>query len=218
MYELNVHAAHSQNIIEKVRNAIAQSFSHISVTTKLSCTSNLTIEWQALSSATLIASQSTLGIMERRHQDWFDDNAADIRSLIHNKNYARDALLRKQTSRTLHGRFSSTRATVSRKLRWMENNLWARKAAQIMSYANINVVMNFYDALKGVYGPIRLSMHPVRRTAKLQVLTTSLLRSLSLVGVLYIGSCMIFSLTAGLLSVSTAVEKCQHYSCIQAKG
>ena len=44
--------------------------------------------------------------MERWHQGWFDDNAADIRSLIHNKNAAHDALLRNPASRTLHERFS----------------------------------------------------------------------------------------------------------------
>ena len=85
MHKPNVHAAHNQNIREELRNAIAQSLSHISTTTTLNCTSNLTMEWQALSSALLIASQSTLGNMERRHQDWFDDNAADICSLIHDK-------------------------------------------------------------------------------------------------------------------------------------
>ena len=134
-HKLNVHAAHNQNIREELCNAIDQSLSHISTTITLNCTSNLTMEWQALSSALLTASQSTLGNMERRHQDWFDDNATDIRSLIHDKNAAHDALLRNPTSRTLRERFSSKRATVQRKLRWMENNWWA---AQIQSYANIN--------------------------------------------------------------------------------
>ena len=96
------------------------------------------MEWQALSSALLTASQSTLGSMERRHQDWFDDNATDIRSLFHDKNVAHDALLHNPTSRTLRERFSSKRATEQRKLRWMENNWWVGKVAQIQSYANIN--------------------------------------------------------------------------------
>ena len=157
MHKLNVHAAHNQNIREELRNAIAQSLSHTSTTTTLNCTSNLTMEWQALSSALLIASQSTLGNMERRHQDWFDDNAADIRSPIHDNNAAHDALLRNPTPRTLHERISSIRATVQRKLRWMENNCLARKAALILSYANINDAKNFYEAQKRVYGPSRIS-------------------------------------------------------------
>ena len=118
----------------------------------------------ALSTALLIASQSTLGNMERRHQYRFDDNAADIRSLIHDKNAAHNALWRNPTSRTLHERYSSMRATVQRKLRWMENNWWALKAVQIQRYANINDAKNFYEALNGVYGPSRLSLPPVRRT------------------------------------------------------
>ena len=43
--------------------------------------------------------------MERRDQDWLDDNAADIRFLIHEKNAAHDALLRNPTSRSLHDCF-----------------------------------------------------------------------------------------------------------------
>ena len=69
MHALNVHAAHNQNISEELRNAIAQFFSHISTTTTLNCTPILTMEWQALSLTILIASKSTLGNMETRHQD-----------------------------------------------------------------------------------------------------------------------------------------------------
>ena len=56
------------------------------------------------------------------------------------------------------------------------------------------------------------------KTTKQPVLTTSLLRSLSMVVVLYTEGCIISSLTAGLLNVPTAMKKCQHYSCTQAKG
>ena len=265
-HKLNVHAAHNPNIRKELQNAIDQSLSHISTTTTLNCTSNLTMEWQALSSALLTASQSTLGNMERRHQDWFDDNATDIRSLIHDKNAAHNALLRNPTSRTLCYHFSSKRATVQRKLRWMENNWWAEKAAQIQSYANINDSKSFYEALKAVYGPRHFFLHPVRsidgdliknkelilerwaeylqnllnkvhttdpgflddlptlpiipklddppsfdeverailrlKDNKAAVLTTSLLRSLSMVAVLCTEGCIISSLTAGPLSVS----------------
>ena len=146
-HKLNVHAANYQNVREELRNVITQSLSHTSTTTTLNCTSDLAMEWQALSSTLLIASQSTLGNMERRHQDWFDDNATDIRSLVHDKNASHDALLRNPTSRTLRERFSSKRATVQRWLRWMENSWWARKAAQIQSYANICDTKSFYEEL-----------------------------------------------------------------------
>ena len=122
------------------------------------------MEWQALSSAILVASQSTLGNMERRHQDWFDDNATDIRSPIHDKKAAQYALLRDPTTRSLLERFSTIHATMQRKLRWMENNWWARKAAQIQSYANINDIKSFYGAMKCVYGAGCFSLHPVRST------------------------------------------------------
>ena len=102
--------------------------------------------------------------MERRHQDCLDDNATDIRSLIHDKNAAHDALLHNPTSRTLSERFFPIRATMQRKLRWMENNWWVGKAAKIQSYAYINDTKSLYEALKGVYRPRRFSLHPVRST------------------------------------------------------
>ena len=218
----------------------------------------------------------------RRHQDWFDDNATDIRSLIRNKNAAHDALLRKPTSRTVRERFSSKRATVQCKLRWMENNWWAGKAALIQSYANINDTKSFYEALKGVYGPRRFSLHPVRstdgvliknkeyilerwaehvqdlqnkvhitnpgfwmiyrhcrsslnlmthnpltkwkrpfsvsKTTEHLVLTTSLLRSLSMVDVLYTEGCIILSLTAGPLNVSHSNGKMPTLFLYTSKG
>ena len=160
MHKLNVHAAHNQDIREELRNAIAQSLSHISMTTTLNCTSNLTMEWQALSSALIIASQSTLGKSERGYKYWFNDNAADI----HEKNAAHNALLQNPISCTLHKRFSSLCATVQRKLRWMENNWWAWKSPLIQSYADINHTKNLYEALKGVYGPSRFSLNPVSST------------------------------------------------------
>ena len=46
---------------------------------------------------------------------------------------------------------------------WMKNR-WARKAAQIQSYANINDTKSFYKALKGVNGQSRFSLNPVRST------------------------------------------------------
>ena len=162
MHKLIAHAAHSQNIREELRNVIAKYLSHISTNTTLSRTSNLPMELQALSSALLIALQSTLGNMERRHQDWFDGNAADIRSPIHDKNAAHVTRLRNHTSRILPERFSFFRATVQLKPRWKENYWWERMVAQIQSYANINDAKNFYEALKGVYCPSRFSLHPIR--------------------------------------------------------
>ena len=99
--------------------------------------------------------------MERRNQDCFDDNATDVRSLIHENNAAHDALLRNPTSRTLREHFFTKRATVQHKLRCGVDNWWA---AQTQSYANINDTKSFYEALKSVYGARRFSLHPVRST------------------------------------------------------
>ena len=126
--------------------------SRISPTTS-NCTVDLTTELQALSSALPNASQSTLGNIERRHRDWFDDDATDIRSLIHDIYTSQNALLRNSTSLTLYDRFSSICATVQRKLRWMENNWLSQNAAEKQYHASINDAKNIPEALRGVHGP-----------------------------------------------------------------
>ena len=93
MRKLNVQAAHNKNIRGKLRSTIAQCLYHLSTTTTSNCTSNLTMEWQALSSALLDASQSILGNLEKCHQEWLNDNSTDNRSLVHDHNAARNALL-----------------------------------------------------------------------------------------------------------------------------
>ena len=57
----------------------------------------------------------------------------------------------------------------------MENNWWAGKAAQIKSYANINDTKSFYEALKGVYGPRRFSLQPVRSTDRVLIKNNELI-------------------------------------------
>ena len=63
-----------------------------------------------------------------------------------------------------------------------------------------------------------LAPFSVSKTTMQLVLTTSLQRSLTMVTMLYTEGCIILSLTAGPLSVSLSIGKCQHYSCIQANG
>ena len=113
MHKLNAQAAHDQSIRVEMCNTIELSLSGIPTTTAPNCASNLTMEWQALSSA--LASQSILGNLERQHHDWFNDNATDIRSLIRNKN-VHNALLQNPTFHTLHEKFSSICAIVQHEL------------------------------------------------------------------------------------------------------
>ena len=64
---------------------------------------------------------------------------------------------------------SSIRATVQRRLRWMENNWLARKTALILIYSIINDAMIFYEALRGVYWPSCFSLHPIRSSDVAQI-------------------------------------------------
>ena len=84
--------------------------------------SNIAMEKKVLSLALLDASQSIFGNVKGRHNEWFDDSAAGIRSPIHDKYAAHDALLRNLASRTLHERQHYIRATAQCMPHWMVNN------------------------------------------------------------------------------------------------
>ena len=76
---------------------------------------------------------------------------------MNNKNSTLDGVLPNPSSSTYHERIFSIRATVQRKLRWMENNWRVQKSAQIQIYAIVNDAKHFHDALLGVASPCILS-------------------------------------------------------------
>uniref|UniRef100_A0A0L8FF39 Uncharacterized protein n=1 Tax=Octopus bimaculoides TaxID=37653 RepID=A0A0L8FF39_OCTBM len=120
----------------------------------------LTSEWDILATTIANAVKDILGVLNRRHQDLFDDNSTEIHSLLRETNAARNRYLRQLTA--ANGRhWERFRPEVQRKLRTIQNNWWKTKAQEIQSYADTNDIQAFYESMKTAYGPIRGSLCPV---------------------------------------------------------
>ena len=124
--------------------------------------SELTDEWESISSCLKEVSAETLGYSSRKHQDWFDDNNGPIRELLREKNEAHAAKLQNPNSVNLHNRWKELRSRAQEELRRMENEWWSEKARQIQSFADTNESQKFYEAIKTVYGPKHHTIQPVK--------------------------------------------------------
>lgn len=99
-------------------------------------------DWTALRTMLHSTTLESLGVPPRKHQDWFDENNAEIQALLDEKHCLYKAYLKD----------SSSSAKKSAFLNMQETRLCPR-AEEIQSYADRNNTKCFYDALKQVYGP-----------------------------------------------------------------
>ncbi|VDL85995.1 unnamed protein product [Schistocephalus solidus] len=88
----------------------------------------------------------------RQHQDWFDDNDADISNLLAEKNGLHKAYMDLRTDATKSA-FFRCRRLIQQRLRKMQDAWMIRKAEEIQGYADRNEMKNFFKAIKAIYGP-----------------------------------------------------------------
>jgi len=122
----------------------------------------LTAEWESITNTILSTAKSTLGVMHKRHQDWFDTNRKEIHVILHEKNSAYKAHLQQPKSAAHYQRWIRIRSQVQHHLREMRNSWWKTKAQEIQEHANNNNIRPFYEALKSVFGPSRRSFCHVK--------------------------------------------------------
>ena len=115
----------------------------------------LTAEWESVTDTILCTTKSTLGVMHKRHQDWFDANRWEIHVILYEKNSAYKAHLQQPKSTAHCQRWIRILSQAQHHLREMRNSWWMTKAHKIHEHANNNNIRAFYEALKSVFGPIR---------------------------------------------------------------
>ncbi|VDL98528.1 unnamed protein product [Schistocephalus solidus] len=115
---------------------------------------NATVEirWCQLRNVIQSTALNVLGRTHRHHQDWFDDNDADISNLLAEKNGILKAYMSLRTDATKAAFFRCCRI-VRQRLREMQDAWMVRKAEQIQEYADRNEMKNFFKAIKAIYGP-----------------------------------------------------------------
>ena len=145
-----------------LRGALATALEAVPVNSDDTSRDAITAEWDSISSALLDTTTSVFGVSRRKHQDWFDENALQIRELLNQKNNAHKAAIDNPSCPVLRERFSRLRSTVQAALRRMENEWWLLKAAEIQGFADAHNSHQFYDAIKTIYGPTRSCNVPLR--------------------------------------------------------
>jgi len=118
--------------------------------------------WDSTLSILNDVAKTTLGTTTKKNPDWFDESAHIIKPLLQEKNRAHDAYLSNPSSRHLFIRWKNLRTEAQRKLREIQNTWWKQKAKEIQNYADNNKTYEFYDSIKGIFGPSKKMMTPVR--------------------------------------------------------
>jgi len=115
----------------------------------------LSAEWESITDTVLSTGKSTLGVMHKRHQDWFDAIRKEIHVILHEKNSAYKAHLQQPKPAAHYQRWIRIRSQVQHYLCEMRNSWWMTKADEIHEHANNDNTRAFYEALKSVFGAIR---------------------------------------------------------------
>ena len=118
-------------------------------------------QWAALRDVIYETALTHVGVVERRHQDWFDENYPEIRTLLEEKRLRFITHQQDINSVSKKTAYTTTKHKLQAKLREMHDSWLSKKAEEIQHFADNNNPKRFYDALKAVYGPRSHGTSPV---------------------------------------------------------
>ena len=113
---------------------------------------NIGSTWQTFSEKVFTASLDAIGTPSRHHQDWFDDQNADIKLLLERKHQLHRSHQDDPTSTPKRDAFRNAKQECQRELRRMQNEWFDSKAEEIEMHSAGNNSKKFYSSLKAVYG------------------------------------------------------------------
>ena len=105
----------------------------------LSYNGTISNQWETFCVKVYETSIDTLEHTTRKHQDWFDENDAEILSLLEDRRRAHDTFLSQQT-RNRKLRYTKAKSKLQKKLRAMQNAWWDKKAAELQPQAKRTMV------------------------------------------------------------------------------
>ena len=94
-----------------------------------------------------------VGLLTRKHQDWFDDADKEIQELFKKKHFCHNHLLAKPDDQAAKVVYKTACSTLQATLRTMQNDWWTGLAQRTQQYADMGDIRAFYEALKAIYGP-----------------------------------------------------------------
>ncbi|KAI8780788.1 cytochrome P450 2D20, partial [Biomphalaria glabrata] len=99
--------------------------------------------------------------MERKHQDWFDENSTEIRKLLDEKHKLHKLCLNNPNSQSTKDAFTNIRKNVQKQLRQMQDTWLSKKVETIQEFADKHDMKNFYHAINEIYGPTKSGSSPL---------------------------------------------------------
>ncbi|XP_076442782.1 uncharacterized protein LOC143281455 [Babylonia areolata] len=113
-----------------------------------------------LNIAHLCASTDTLGFVERKHREWFDENDPEINKLIDVLHKTHTDHHSDKTCEEKEQKYQQAEQLIQQKLRQMKNAWLEKKAESLQAAADINDMKTFHKGLCTIYGHRQLGQQP----------------------------------------------------------
>ena len=151
---------------EEMQAKVEEALVDISITGE-----DLEEDWRNFREAVYSSAASTLGHVERKHRDWFDENDAEISKLIDNLHKAHNNYIGDKACEKKKQDYHHARQLAQRKLREMKNTWWEKKAEELQAAADAHDSKKFHDGLRAVYGPKAPGSMPIKSADQSTLLT-----------------------------------------------
>ena len=136
----------------------------------LSYNGTINNQWETLCEKVYETSIDTLGHTTRKHQNWFDENYAEMLSLLEERRRIHDAFCPNRQE-TENCATRKQNLNCKKKLRAIQNAWWDKKADELQQLADGNSSKGFFTAIKQVNGPQKTAVAPIKDAESSQMLT-----------------------------------------------
>ena len=107
-------------------------------------------QWKQMKTALQETTAEVIGLLIRKHQDWFDEADKEIREALEGKRSCHNHLLAKPDDQAAKAAYKTACSTLRAKLRTVQNDWWTGPAERTQRYADMGDMRAFYDAPKAV--------------------------------------------------------------------
>ncbi|KAI8777849.1 craniofacial development protein 2 [Biomphalaria glabrata] len=145
---------------DKTEKSLADAIENCLKSTVLT-ESNVDKSWECFKEAIYSTALNILVPMERKHQDWFDENSIEIRKLLDEKHKLHKLCLNNPNSQSTKDAFTNIRKNVQKQLRQMQDTWLSKKVETIQEFADKHDMKNFYHAINEIYGPTKSGSSPL---------------------------------------------------------
>ena len=122
--------------------------------------------WDEFKDVVQRVGKETLGFVNKKHEDWFDDNDTEIKTLLSEKRSVESILLgnnvSQQETQSCKIRLKTLKGSIQKRLRQIQNNWWNEKAGQVQTAADAGDTRRLHSLLNEVYGPRCSSISPLK--------------------------------------------------------